>query len=216
MSFDYSTNFNNFFNSGQKDNFSTNFLSSSNNIFPNSLFNNGFNFNQSVSPFNFGTSPLDMMFMKFLMGKKSSNSSTSLNANLNDPKYKLKKSEYTDMITRVAQEQGVDPKLMLSIVQAESTFNPAAESPCGAFGLAQLMPSTAKWLGVDIYDPEDNVRGGAKYIKSMLKKYNGNKELAIAAYNAGPTAVDKSNGIPNNNETPEYVKKVLGAYNSVA
>lgn len=130
-----------------------------------------------------------------------------------DSRYSLRKSEYTDMITEVAKEEGVDPKIMLALVQNESGFDPKADSG-KAFGLAQLTKGTAKEVGVDIYDPRDNVRGGARYFKKKLNEFDGNMELALAAYNAGAGAVRRSGGIPQNGETPTYVARVMATYNS--
>ena len=107
----------------------------------------------------------------------------------------------------------VDVNLLKAIAKVESNFNPKATSSAGAMGVMQLMPSTAKGLGIrDAYDAHDNIMGGAKIISQNLKKYNGDLSLALAAYNAGSGNVDKYGGIPPFTETQNYVKKVLGYY----
>lgn len=111
-------------------------------------------------------------------------------------------------IQQAAQETGVDPNLIEAVMSAESSGNAGVVSPKGAVGLMQLMPDTAQELGVDPTKPEQNVLGGAKYLGQLLKRYGGNEDKAIAAYNAGMGNVDKAGGVPNFKETKEYVSKV--------
>lgn len=112
---------------------------------------------------------------------------------------------------QAAQTYGVDVELLKAMAKAESGFDPNATSKSGAMGIMQLMPTTAKGLGVtDAYDPEQNIMGGAKYIASLLDKYDGNVSYALAAYNAGSGNVDKYGGIPPFEETQNYVAKILG------
>jgi soluble lytic murein transglycosylase-like protein len=111
-------------------------------------------------------------------------------------------------ISRIAAEEGVPASLLDALVWSESSYNPDAVSPAGARGLAQLMPATAASLGVDIDNPTDNLRGGARYLRQMLDRF-GRVDLALAAYNAGPTAVARAGGIPPYPETQQYVAKVL-------
>ena len=123
------------------------------------------------------------------------------------------KAQIIAMIDKVAKKHGVDQKLVRALVRQESGFNPNATSHCGAQGLMQLMPATAKGLGVtDAYNPVQNVEGGVKYLKGLLNKYNGNVILALAAYNAGPGAVDKYGNVPPYKETQNYVKSILANY----
>lgn len=112
---------------------------------------------------------------------------------------------------KAAEKYDVPVELLKSIGKAESNFNTKAVSRCGAQGVMQLMPATAKSLGVtDSFDAEQNIMGGSKYIAGLLKKYDGNIKLALAAYNAGSGNVAKYNGIPPFEETQNYVKKIIG------
>ena len=117
------------------------------------------------------------------------------------------------MVSSACEKHNIDPKLVMAVIQQESNFNQNAISKAGAQGLMQLMPATAKSLGVtNAFNPEQNINGGVKYLKTLLDRFNGNKILALAAYNAGPNAVDKHNGIPPYKETQNYVRNILRNY----
>src|SRR5574344_180688 len=123
---------------------------------------------------------------------------------------KVSKPQLLEMISKIAKKHGVDEKLVKALVRQESGFNPNAKSHCGAMGLMQLMPGTARTLGVkDAFNPVQNVDGGVRHLKWLLSKYHGNVILALAAYNAGSGAVDKYNGVPPYKETQNYVKSIL-------
>ena len=116
---------------------------------------------------------------------------------------------YNETIAEAADLYRLDPHLIRAIIRAESAFNPLAVSRAGAQGLMQLMPAVAEELNVlDPFDPRQNIFGGARYLRWLLDRNDGNLDLAVASYNAGPGAVDRYNGIPPYRETRDYVKKV--------
>lgn len=121
---------------------------------------------------------------------------------------------YTDIIDNIAQEIDISAHLLHAVIQVESAYNPTALSPKGAHGLMQLIPETAQRFGVvQVYDPEENIRGGARYLKNLLKRFDNDLELTLAAYNAGEGAVQKyKNTIPPYPETQAYVVRVLAAF----
>lgn len=115
---------------------------------------------------------------------------------------------YASLFVAAGKRHGVDPALLAAVARQESGFNPNARSPAGALGLMQIMPDTARYLGVNPYDPEEAVDGAARLLASNLRQF-GSTALAVAAYNAGPGAVVKYAGIPPYSETQNYVQKVL-------
>jgi hypothetical protein len=117
---------------------------------------------------------------------------------------------YSEIIDKVAAEQGVNAKLVRALVQVESAYHPRARSPKGAMGLMQLMPATARQYGVaDPYDPASNIEAGIKHLKSLLQRFPTSVALALAAYNAGEGAVTRFNAIPPYAETRNYVSRIL-------
>jgi soluble lytic murein transglycosylase-like protein len=117
---------------------------------------------------------------------------------------------YEDLINSAASKYGIDPAVLKGLIKQESGFNPNAGSPAGAQGLTQLMPGTAASLGVtNVHDPAQSIDGGAHYLKMQLDRFGGDYSKALAAYNAGPGAVQRYNGVPPYAETQNYVKNVL-------
>ncbi|MFO0706833.1 MAG: lytic transglycosylase domain-containing protein [Nitrospira sp.] len=125
----------------------------------------------------------------------------------------LSERELEPMISRYSQQHQLHPALIRAVIKAESDFDPMAVSRAGAVGLMQLMPQTAVRMDVrDLYDPEDNIGGGTKYLRQLLDRFRGNLPLALAAYNAGEHVVDRYRGLPPIDETRQYVKKVIRYY----
>lgn len=140
---------------------------------------------------------------------KSSEAAPTTSANAT-----LSPADLRQMLVNAGHEHNLDVDLLASLVKAESSGNARAVSRAGARGLMQLMPSTAAGLGVkDSFRPEENVRGGTAYLDALLTRYHDNLALALAAYNAGPQAVDKYNGIPPYRETRVYVARVIHEFN---
>jgi soluble lytic murein transglycosylase-like protein len=125
-------------------------------------------------------------------------------------------ASFQSIIARSATQARVDPALIEAVISKESAFDPRATSAAGAQGLMQLMPRTAAALGVsDPYDPTQNVRAGARYLRSLLDRFGGDARLALAAYNAGPGAVERYDAIPPYAQTRAYVGDVLSAYEAL-
>jgi soluble lytic murein transglycosylase-like protein len=129
------------------------------------------------------------------------------------PRTFISNGELEPVIARHSRRHRLHPALIRAVIKAESDFDPMAISRAGAVGLMQLMPQTAVQLDVqDMYNPDQNIGGGTKYLRQLLDRFNGNLPLALAAYNAGETAVDRYQSLPPFEETRRYVKKVLHYY----
>ncbi len=140
----------------------------------------------------------------FLEDPKNSAKDTSFSPNL--------LTKFDELFNEIARTYNLDPKLLHAIAKVESNYNPRAVSPKGALGVMQLIPSTARLVGVsDPFDPRENIHGGARYLRYLLDKF-GDLTLALAAYNAGPKAVEAYGGIPPYEETQRYVRSVLSLY----
>jgi soluble lytic murein transglycosylase-like protein len=137
---------------------------------------------------------------------------TSLTGKLR-PSLNLDRDGAEKLVREAAERHSVDPALIRAVIETESNWNPSAISRKGAVGLMQLIPTTAQRFGVnDLYSPQQNVDAGVRYLKTLLERYNGNLDLALAAYNAGEGAVDRAHGVPSFRETRNYVQRVQSAY----
>ncbi|MGE7769461.1 lytic transglycosylase domain-containing protein [Viridibacillus arvi] len=151
----------------------------------------------SVSNNTYGTTPLNPVLTGYTAGPTNVTSNT----------------QYDAIIKKASETYGIPEKMIKSVIKQESNFNNSVVSHAGAAGLMQLMPGTAKFLGVsNVFDPEQNIMGGTKYLKQMYDKFGGDMNLMLAAYNAGPGNVSKYNGIPPFKETTNYVTKIMNSY----
>jgi Transglycosylase SLT domain len=131
----------------------------------------------------------------------------------NRPAISIDRDGVEKLVREAAERHQVDPALIRAVIETESNWNPGAVSRKGALGLMQLIPSTAQRFGVDdAFSPKQNVDAGVRYLKTLLERYNGNLDLALAAYNAGEGAVDRAHGVPAYRETRNYVQRVQEAY----
>ena len=128
---------------------------------------------------------------------------------------RLSRDQYDILVRQIAAQYDVDPNLVHCVIQVESGYNPRACSGKGAIGLMQVMPQTGSGMGFsvdDLWEPSENIEAGTRYLSYMLERFNGDKRLALAAYNAGPGAVSNHGGIPPYQETQDYVSRVLQLY----
>jgi hypothetical protein len=131
----------------------------------------------------------------------------------NRPAVSVDRDGAEKLVREAAERHHVDPALVRAVIETESNWNPSARSHKGAIGLMQLIPTTAQRFGVnDAFNPKQNVDAGVRYLKTLLERYNGNLDLALAAYNAGEGAVDRAHGVPSYRETRNYVQRVQDAY----
>lgn len=131
----------------------------------------------------------------------------------NRPALSLDRDGVEKLVREAAERHHVDPALVRAVIQTESNWNTSAMSRKGAVGLMQLIPTTAQRFGAnDAFNPKQNVEAGVRYLRTLLERYNGNLDLALAAYNAGEGAVDRAHGIPSFRETRNYVQRVQDAY----
>jgi len=129
------------------------------------------------------------------------------------PAVRLDRDGAEKLVREAAARHNVDPALVRAVIETESNWNPTARSQRGAMGLMQLIPATAQRFGAnDAFNPKQNVEAGVRYLRMLLERYNGNLDLALAAYNAGEGAVDRAHGIPSFRETRNYVHRVQDAY----
>jgi soluble lytic murein transglycosylase-like protein len=132
---------------------------------------------------------------------------------INRPAVYLDRDGTEKLVREAAERHNVDPALVRAVIETESNWNPSARSRKGAVGLMQLIPTTAQRFGAnDAFNPKQNIEAGVRYLKALLERYNGNLDLALAAYNAGEGAVDRARGVPHYRETQNYVQRVQNAY----
>jgi soluble lytic murein transglycosylase-like protein len=156
--------------------------------------------------------PKDPSARTFSVGRTTPTSETTQSYKTTRSAESGRATRFDAIINENATAHGVSPHLVRAVIQQESGFNPRAVSHKGAMGLMQLMPATAAELGVtDPFDPIENIRGGVTYLKGLLKKFEHNVELALAAYNAGPNAVERYGAIPPYRETRDYVSRITKA-----
>jgi len=158
--------------------------------------------------------PKDPSAKTFSVGSAQPKNSTTATATFKTTRSATpdRSARFDAIINENAAVHGVSPHLVRAVIQQESAFNPRAVSHKGAMGLMQLMPATAAELGVtDPFDPSENIRGGVTYLKGLLRKFEHNIELALAAYNAGPNAVQRYGAIPPYRETRDYVTRITKA-----
>ena len=169
---------------------------------------------QEMMNFGMDDVQLDSDFQKILDNTYEQQYGTSSKAGVpSSSSSNVSHGDIDKLIDKYATQNNLDPDFVKAVVKQESGFNPNAKSHCGAMGLTQLMPSTAQGLGVkNAFDAEQNIYGGTKYLKGLMDRFGNNKELALAAYNAGPNAVKKYNGVPPYKETQNYVKNVMASY----
>lgn len=169
---------------------------------------------QEMMNFGMDNVQLDSDFQKILDNTYEQQYGTSSKAGVpSSSSSNVSHGDIDKLIDKYATQNNLDPDFVKAVVKQESGFNPNAKSHCGAMGLMQLMPSTAQGLGVkNAFDAEQNIYGGTKYLKGLMDRFGNNKELALAAYNAGPNAVKKYNGVPPYKETQNYVKNVMASY----
>ncbi|MGH9867540.1 MAG: lytic transglycosylase domain-containing protein [Candidatus Polarisedimenticolia bacterium] len=138
-------------------------------------------------------------------------------ARVPEPGRRTAPPEIIELVEEASARHGLDPRLITTVISVESAFNPRAVSPKGARGLMQLMPQTARQYGVsDLNDPRENIEGGVAYLRDLTRRYKGDLRLALAAYNAGPEAVERASGVPNFRETREYLRKIEARYGVLA
>jgi hypothetical protein len=131
----------------------------------------------------------------------------------NHPAMSIDRDGAEKLVREAAERHNVDPALVRAVIETESNWNPSAYSRKGAAGLMQLIPTTAQRYGAnDVFNPQQNIDAGVRHLKWLLERYNGNLDLALAAYNAGEGAVDRAHGVPAFRETRNYVQKVQDAY----